>query len=454
MTSSNNRPGSRSVNVAQLRVGSTLVQSIYDERDVLLLAAGSEVTQVFLENLKRRGIKSVRMHSGRKVRNTRQEAALKDSNENAPSSHTRKKYKNNVTAFDGGKVCSLRNKATNMLDREICSAQHMGLPPQGPAFSDEFTNRGTERYDKQNIEEFAEKRSESISKMNDVFEEMVSGGDLNTEALCDVTDSTLEDLKNDPDLLACLGINPNNGEYPARHSTLTSMMAIAIGAQFKLDRKTLTELSIGCLIHDAGMLKLNSNVYDPDEEITDAAWNEITQHPVLVFEMIQDVNSIPRRSALIAYQMHERCNGMGYPRKLSGDQIHPLSKIAAIADAFVALCSPRSFRKALHPYKAMEVLLEATQEGYYDPTAMRALLNTVSLFPVGSFVSLSDGRIGRVIRANGAHFDRPVIEIWPSEEEPENPEILDLVEYPDLTVESPIAPLDEVNCNEEVLLEC
>ncbi len=459
MSSTIANKGSKSLSVAELRVGSTLRQSIFDDREVLLLAAGSEITTQFLEKLKSRGIKTVQMRPEKKIKNTRQEAALKASNKKSTNNKETKKpakpkSKNKVTSFKNGQVCPLRNNKTIQLDREISSSQHLGLPPQGPAFSDECTKRGTEKFDKENIQKFAANRQKAISQMNTVFEEMVTGNDVNTKALTAVTDSALDDLKNDPDLLACLGINPNSDEYPARHSTLTSMLAIAMGAQLKLDRKTLTELSIGCLIHDVGMLKLDNRHYDPDKEITDSAWSEITRHPILVFEMIENLDRIPRHSALIAYQMHERCNGKGYPRRLTSEQIHPLSKIASVADAFVALCSPRPFRKAVQPYKAVEILLSSAQDGYYDPSAIRALLNTVSLFPVGSFVLLSDGRTGRVIRANGASFDRPIIEIWPTEEEPENPEVVDLLELPHIIVDSPIAPLDELNRNEEFLMEC
>lgn len=458
MSTLNSSRGSNSLSVAELRVGSKLTQSIYDDRDVLLLAAGSEVTNLFLENLKRRGIKTVRLHNAKKIKNTRQEAALKASEESSTSESESNlsgapEKKNQVTSFTDGAVCVLKNNNTNQLDKEINNCQHLGLPPQGPAFSDEFKKRGTEKFDRNNVMQFAANRQKSISDMNMVFENMINGNNMNTKALTTVTDSTLEDLKNDPDLLACLGINPNNGEYPARHSTLTSMLAVAMGAQFKLDRKTLTELSIGCLIHDVGMLKLDRRHYDPEKEITESAWEEITRHPVLVFEMVENLDKIPRTSALVAYQMHERCNGKGYPRKLTAELIHPLAKIAAVADAFVALCSPRNFRKAVQPYKAIEILLQSAKEGYYDPSAIRALLNTVSLFPTGSFVQLNDGRKGRVIRANGSSFDRPIVEIWPGENEPEDPEIVDLLANPELNVEKPILPLDELNRDEEFLME-
>ena len=61
---------------------------------------------------------------------------------------------------------------------------------------------------------------------------------------------------------------------------------------------------------------------------------EITKHPILIFDMMLDMRAVSSRSAYIAYQMHERCNGKGYPRRREGKHIHFLSKVAAVADAF------------------------------------------------------------------------------------------------------------------------
>ncbi len=114
---------------------------------------------------------------------------------------------------------------------------------------------------------------------------------------------------------------------------------------------------------------------------------------------------------MVAYQIHERCNGSGYPRGRAGGQITELSRVAAVADTFVALVSPRPYRPSMIPYYAMETMLKLSRRGLFDRRFVRALLETVSLFPLGSFVALSDDRVGRVIRSNGPAYDRPVIEV-------------------------------------------
>lgn len=127
---------------------------------------------------------------------------------------------------------------------------------------------------------------------------------------------------------------------------------------------------------------------------------------------MRDVPDIPNGSRMVAYQMHERCDGSGYPRRRQGNQIHPLAKIAAVADAFIALVSPRPHRPALLPYRAMELMVCDAHRGLYDSEVVRGLLHTVSLFPIGSCVKLNDGRMGTVVRSNHDAYTAPVVEIW------------------------------------------
>jgi HD-GYP domain-containing protein (c-di-GMP phosphodiesterase class II) len=136
---------------------------------------------------------------------------------------------------------------------------------------------------------------------------------------------------------------------------------------------------------------------------------EITKHPIIAFEAVQDSIHVSGRAKVVAYQIHERCNGRGYPRRREGNQIHYLAKVAGIADAFVGLVSPRPHRPAVLPYRAIEKIVHGTKAGLYEPSAVRALLHTTSLFPIGSYVELTDGRVGRVIRSTGATYDRPIV---------------------------------------------
>jgi HD-GYP domain-containing protein (c-di-GMP phosphodiesterase class II) len=188
-------------------------------------------------------------------------------------------------------------------------------------------------------------------------------------------------------------------------------MAIAVNMGY--DKQTLMELGIGCLVQDVGMLMVDRRAYDSNRILTPDEFAEVTKHPVLTFEVLNKLMDwVPVSSRMVAYQVHERCDGSGYPRGRQATQIHELAKIAAVADVFVALLSSRPHRSPMIPYYAVEKIVFDAKNGLFDPDVVRALLKTVSLFPIGSWIELSDGRVGQVIRSSGDHWARPVVEVW------------------------------------------
>ncbi len=161
---------------------------------------------------------------------------------------------------------------------------------------------------------------------------------------------------------------------------------------------------------------------------------EITKHPSITFELLKHMMDIPTGARMVAYQMHERFNGSGYPRQRRGAQIHALARIAMVADTFVAMVSPRPYRPPILPYKVMEFILHCTKLGHFDPDVVRGLLQTTGLFPVGSFVALNDDRVGRVVRAHPELFNRPVVEIQLPEGSDGEPEVLNIASSPDVEI--------------------
>ena len=198
----------------------------------------------------------------------------------------------------------------------------------------------------------------------------------------------------------------------------------------------------GCLLHDIGMLRVPDQMYDTGRVLNDGEFDEIVKHPLHTFELLAgEFERVPLASRMVAYQMHERCDGSGYPRNRRAETIHEAAKVAAVADVYVALVSSRPHRPALMPYHAVEHLLLGVKHGYFESRAVRALLKSVSLFPIGSYLALADGRLARVLRANGEQFARPIIEAWRPGELDGPPEIVDLAKASSVAIKGPLPRL-------------
>ena len=86
-------------------------------------------------------------------------------------------------------------------------------------------------------------------------------------------------------------------------------------------------------------------------------------------------------------------------------------------------------------------MIRKASQGQFDPAAVRALVQTVGLFPIGSYVSLSHQWLGRVIRVRSNQYTQPVLEVWRPSNLQAPPSIVDLSQDSTLKIERPLASL-------------
>ena len=240
-------------------------------------------------------------------------------------------------------------------------------------------------------------------------------------------------LTDDHDSAVALAAQPLYDSYPVRHSVQSSLLSMALGIEAGLTEAELLALGLGALVHDVGMLLMPARLIGA-EAITDRDRRELVRHPQHAVAALEQSAQAPVESIQVAAQMHERLDGSGYPLGLHGGEIHRLSRLAMVADTFLAMIAPRPYRPPHEPYRAVEELLFAAHRGRFDPAAVRILLRVVSLFPVGSCVWLSDGRVARVQRGNRHAIDRPVVVALDLEHDPPTLDVVDLSLHPELAI--------------------
>jgi HD-GYP domain-containing protein (c-di-GMP phosphodiesterase class II) len=198
--------------------------------------------------------------------------------------------------------------------------------------------------------------------------------------------------------------------YLATHSVCSTIIAVIIGTYLKLPNYRLIELGVAALMHEAGMLKLPSSIYLTQRPLNASEQKAILTHPLLGYSMLKSFD-FPLPVCLCALEHHERENGTGYPRKLSGDKISLYSKIIAVACSYEALSSKRPHKQAKDGYTGMLELLK--NEGkQYDDTIVRALVLSLSIYPIGLYVLLSNGKKGQVVDINPENPRFPVVQVF------------------------------------------
>jgi HD-GYP domain-containing protein (c-di-GMP phosphodiesterase class II) len=253
----------------------------------------------------------------------------------------------------------------------------------------------------------------ALEKTKNILTEIIECQDMNSEVIRTVVSRFVNMFLTDRDLLINLaGIKSTADDYLYNHSVNVCILSIAIAASFGYNEAQCTEIGMGALLHDVGMLLIPKEIRFKNSKLGEDDLYELQKHPLFGLYILEKVPFIPPAVTQIAYQCHERENGKGYPKQRSSRLIHNYAKIVAIADIFEAISSPRCYREANLPYKSMETIINMTRQGLISGDLVKALLECTSLFPIGSVVELSNKSIGKVVQSNESSYAKPTVCIF------------------------------------------
>lgn len=176
-----------------------------------------------------------------------------------------------------------------------------------------------------------------------------------------------------------LGTMPDirlHGDYIYGHSVNVCVIAVKMGLELGLNQLKLAELAIGALFHDIGMTAVPLDILNKTGNLTQEEIKVIQKHPETGYQLLRENPEVSNVSAHIAYQHHERFDGSGYPRNLSGSNIHEFARIVSIADVFDSLTTEKVYRPAMSFGDAVKyVFTKAGTE--FDPKMVKIFLQII-----------------------------------------------------------------------------
>lgn len=219
----------------------------------------------------------------------------------------------------------------------------------------------------------------------------------------------------------------------------TALISVKIGRRLGLPHKELSDLFLAGLFHDVGITQLQNGILAMKGRYSDGERRQIEKHPDYGKEILLNLPEPYRWLSETAHQEHERMDGSGYPNGLAGNEISLFARIIGLADCYEAMTHTRPYRQRILPLTAIKEILE-TMRGKFDTRIVKAFLEEVTMFPVGSFVRLNNREVGRVIAAmNRAHF-RHVVQVLfgPDGERLIKPKTVNLMEEHLLYIAEPV----------------
>jgi len=209
-------------------------------------------------------------------------------------------------------------------------------------------------------------------------------------------------------------IEAENRNFLIIHTMRTTVLCLAIALQLHLNLTKMIELGVTSILHEIGMLRLPPQLYMTSRKLSVREKAQISKHTLLGYTIIKDLN-FGLSVQLGVLEHHEKENGTGYPRRLTGDKISSNAKIIAVACTYEAISSPRSYKDEKSTFDALLELIQ-NKEHAYDGSVIKALLYTVSLYPIGTFVYLSNRKVAEVIDTNPDNPKTPIVQLLTEKE--------------------------------------
>jgi len=167
--------------------------------------------------------------------------------------------------------------------------------------------------------------------------------------------------------------------YTRGHSRRVTKIALAIAQEMNLDPDKKRLIERAGILHDIGKIGICDSILLKKEKLTDEEWRVIKSHPDLGDKILEPLKFLPKEREIILSH-HERYDGKGYPRGLKGDQIRIEALILAVADAFDAMNSVRSYRQPLSKKMIMSEL-EKSRDTQHSAKVMDAFLRLLKKRP-------------------------------------------------------------------------
>lgn len=205
---------------------------------------------------------------------------------------------------------------------------------------------------------------------------------------------------------------PDYDSYTVGHSVRVASLAVYVAHKMGLPKKDLLEIGTAALLHDIGKCNIGDEILFKNSRLSPQEYEEVKDHPRSGVEILLEQKGVSSLDLAACWGHHIRYDGGGYPLQPNWAISHPVTSLIHVCDVFEALTAVRPYKQALTPQRAYSVML-ADKNGFH-PGLLASFIRMVGLFPPGTFVRLSDRRVG-LVSETGDSIDRPVLLIKKSQ---------------------------------------
>ncbi|MBE0576877.1 MAG: HD domain-containing protein [Desulfuromonadales bacterium] len=239
----------------------------------------------------------------------------------------------------------------------------------------------------------------ALKVVDQIFHDVRMGEIPSSAEAIKVVKSMVQLTMTEPHAMMALSMLKDYDNYTFTHSVNVSVIALAVGRACGLPEEQLKTLGLGGLLHDLGKLRIDVNIITKPGRLTDAEFETIKEHPSFGADIIKEMEDVTPEVLEIVLGHHLRYDRSGYPAVAAANIDSPLVEMTAIADAYDAMTTLRSYQRPFTPRRAISRLKEISGS-YLHPGFAAYFIESLGPYPVGSLVRLDNNEIGLVTKVD------------------------------------------------------
>ncbi len=235
-------------------------------------------------------------------------------------------------------------------------------------------------------------------------------GKANLDNISGIVEDIIDQLLSKKNIMLSLSGLRSIDNYTYEHSLNVCVLSLILGIDMSIDRSRLNILGTGAIMHDIGKAYISEDILKKPGKLTQEEYSEIKKHTEYGYQMLLN-SDVSEEAAQIALNHHEKYDGTGYTKGLSGSDIPLFSRIVAITDVYDAMSNDRIYKRKSSPDYVYRELARQTGK-HFDSTVTEKFFQHLCLYPVGTGVILNTNHKGVVISQNMYLPESPVVRVF------------------------------------------
>ena len=270
-----------------------------------------------------------------------------------------------------------------------------------------------------------------------MFNEARMGRAVDSASAQSLVEEISDSVTRNPGALISLARLKTADDYTYMHSVAVCALMVALAKQLKLNDDQTRLAGMAGLLHDLGKAAIPLSVLNKPGKLTDKEFTVVRSHPVEGYHMLKEGGSVPDAVLDACLHHHEKMDGTGYPDKLKGENISVIARMTAICDVYDAITSDRPYKSGWDPSESLRRMAEWTND-HFDLRMFQAFVKSIGIYPVGSLVRLTSGRVGVVTEQAPTALTMPTVKVFYSTKS-------------DLRIPPELVNLAAPGCNEKIV---